>query len=50
MTLDELKAKQAADMSTNAWLREVCIQLAMLNESKAFELRKPLKPTAQKVN
>lgn len=34
MTLDEIKAKPATDLSTNAWLREVCLQLALLNEKR----------------
>jgi hypothetical protein len=32
MTSEELKQKQAADLSTNSWMREMCIQLALLNE------------------
>lgn len=35
MTLKEIEAKQAADLSTNSWLREMCIQLATLNEKRA---------------
>lgn len=35
MTLKEIEAKQAADLSNNAWLREMCIQLAMLNEKRS---------------
>jgi hypothetical protein len=41
MTLEELKAKQAPDLSTNAWLREICLQLAMLNEKRAQQQTKP---------
>jgi hypothetical protein len=32
MTSEETKQKPAADLSTNGWLREMCIQLALLNE------------------
>ena len=32
MTKDEIEKKQAMDLSTNAWLREIAIQLALLNE------------------
>jgi hypothetical protein len=35
MTSEEIKQKQAVDLSTNGWLREVCIQLALLNEKGA---------------
>jgi hypothetical protein len=35
MTSEEIKQKQAVDLSTNGWLREVCIQLALLNEKTA---------------
>lgn len=35
MTNDELKQKQAADLSTNTWLREICLQLIALNEAHA---------------
>jgi hypothetical protein len=34
MNLKEIEEKQAADLSTNAWLREVCLQLAKLNEKR----------------
>lgn len=34
MTSEEIKQKQAFDLSTNGWLREVCLQLALLNEKE----------------
>jgi hypothetical protein len=34
MTLEELKQKQATDLSTNSWLREIAIQLATLNAKR----------------
>jgi hypothetical protein len=34
MTSEEIKQKPATDLSTNGWLREICIQLATLNEKK----------------
>jgi hypothetical protein len=33
MTSEEIKQKPATDLSTNGWLREICIQLAMMNEN-----------------
>jgi hypothetical protein len=36
MTSEEIKQKPATDLSTNGWMREICIQLAMLNEKKAL--------------
>ena len=36
MTIDEIKQKQAMDLSTNGWLREIAIQLALLNEKKGL--------------
>jgi hypothetical protein len=44
MTLDEIKAAHPSDFSTNTWLREVCIQLALLNERQA----KAIKPAPQR--
>ena len=34
MKSEEIKQKSAADLSTNAWLKEICLQLALLNEKK----------------
>lgn len=34
MNSEEIKQKHPADMSTNAWLREMCLQLAILNEKE----------------
>jgi hypothetical protein len=38
MTLEDLKKTPAADLSANSWLREVCLQLAQLNEKKPPEI------------
>ena len=35
MTSEEIQEKQAIDLSTNSWLREMCLQLALLNEKQA---------------
>jgi hypothetical protein len=35
MTSEEIKKTPPSDVSTNTWLREICIQLALLNEKKA---------------
>jgi hypothetical protein len=32
MTSEEIKHKAAFDLSTNGWLKEICLQLALLNE------------------
>jgi hypothetical protein len=34
MTLQEIIRTPATDLSQTAWLREICIQLAMLNEKR----------------
>ena len=34
MTVDEIKKLTAADLSANSWMREICIQLALLNEKR----------------
>lgn len=48
MTNEELKQKQAADLSTNTWLREICLQLIALNESHApIAVEKHQKPKAK---
>ena len=41
MTVDELKAAKATDLSQTAWIREMCIQLATLTEHLT---RKPGRP------
>jgi hypothetical protein len=35
MTSQEIKQQRPSDISTNSWLREVCLQLALLNEKSA---------------
>ena len=47
MTSDEIKAKQAIDLSANAWMREICIQLALLNEKQPLSVRELAKQRAQ---
>jgi hypothetical protein len=32
MTSDEIKQKPATDLSQTAWMREIALQLALLNE------------------
>lgn len=39
MTAKEIEASKPSDMSTNAWLKEIALQLALLNE--------PAKPRAK---
>jgi hypothetical protein len=34
MTSQEIKQKPASDLSANSWLREICLQLALLNEKR----------------
>jgi hypothetical protein len=34
MTSEEIKNKPVVDMSTNGWLKEICLQLALLNEKR----------------
>jgi hypothetical protein len=36
MTSEEIKQKPATDLSTNGWLREICLELALLNEKSAI--------------
>ncbi len=43
MTSDEIKRTPAIDMSATAWMREVALQLAILNEKKG-----PGRPPRQK--
>lgn len=40
MTLKEIQDAKPTDFSTNSWLREVCIQLALLNEKRQQQLPK----------
>jgi hypothetical protein len=35
MTSEEIKLLQYAGLSTNGWLKEIALQLALLNEKKA---------------
>jgi hypothetical protein len=36
MTSEEIKGKDVLELSANGWLRELCIQLALLNEKQAI--------------
>jgi hypothetical protein len=38
MTSEEIKQKAAVDLSTNGWLREICIQVATLNDEKGLAI------------
>lgn len=35
MTPDEIKSMHPSDISTNSWLKEVALQLAIMNEKPA---------------
>ncbi len=35
MTRDEIEKKSPSDLSANAWMKEICLQLAIQNERKA---------------
>lgn len=50
MTSDQIKAIGHADQSTNAWLKEIALQLALLNEKPAEKQPEPPKfqPKARK--
>jgi hypothetical protein len=39
MNSDEIKQKQAVDLSANGWLREIALQLALLNEKRGNQKR-----------
>jgi hypothetical protein len=41
MTSEELKRMTGTDLSTNGWLRELCIQLALLNEKQTIMPTQP---------
>jgi hypothetical protein len=52
MTSEDIKQKPATDLSTNGWLREICLQLALMNANdtglpvdvvRAFEPENPMK-------
>jgi hypothetical protein len=45
MTSDEIKEKLAIDLSTNAWLREVALLLALMYEK---QMRGPGRPPERK--
>jgi hypothetical protein len=34
MNSEEIKQKAPTDLSTNSWLREIALQLALLNEKR----------------
>jgi len=42
MTFKEIEQTKPSDLSTNSWLRELCLQLAVFNEKK-----KPGRPPAK---
>lgn len=43
MTSNEIRKSHPADMSTNGWLREVALQLALLNEKPVEPQKQPQK-------
>ena len=45
MTSDEIKRTPAIDLSATAWIREVCLQLALINERQS---RGPGRPPQEK--
>ena len=45
MTSDEIKRTPAIDMSATAWMREMCLQLALILERQS---RGPGRPPQQK--
>ena len=51
MTLKELEQSKAIDLSINSWLREACIQLALinlaLNVAQLSEKKGPGRPPAK---
>ena len=42
MTKDQILAQPAAEISTNAWLKEIAYQLATMNERGSVEMVEPL--------
>jgi len=47
MTSDEIKAKPATDLTVSGWLREIAIQLSLLNEKQPLSVRETAKLRAQ---
>ncbi len=45
MKSEEIKATQPSDMSERSWLREIALQLALLNEQRVVTM--PLPPSNQ---
>jgi hypothetical protein len=45
MTSEEIRRTPAVDLSATAWMREMCLQLATLNEHMT---RKPGRPPMEK--
>ena len=39
MTSEEIKDKPAGELATNAWLKEIAMQLALLNEKHAKQAK-----------
>jgi len=44
VTSEEIKRTMATDLSSNAWMKEIALQLALLNEKKPPEPPKPYVP------
>lgn len=44
MTVEEIKESLAIDLSANTWLREICLQLAVLNAKLSEPRPAPIPP------
>ena len=42
MTSSEIQMKAPADLSANAWMKEICLQLALLNEKPKPAAQQPI--------
>jgi hypothetical protein len=41
MTSDEIREMKPSDISTNSWLRELCLQVAVMNERETPSVEVP---------
>lgn len=48
MSSDEIKRTAATDLSANAWAREICLQLALMNERSPAVIEKDIIPVRMK--
>jgi hypothetical protein len=42
MTSEEIRNKNAVDLSERSWMKEICLQLALLNEKANPPVPKPI--------